>query len=294
MTSKALPRIIRGLREIVPAYDGLIIDLWGVLHDGYTPYPGVVDALAALVAAKKKTIMLSNAPRRSETLVDLMTRLGIGRELYGAIVTSGEAVHVELARRSDPWFAALGRRCFHMGTMFDRDLFGGLDIVLVDNLADADFVLVTGPDAYEDRIEDFAPTLQAARARDLPLVCANPDLVVMSEGRSLLCAGSLALYYQEIGGDVRYRGKPDPAIYEVCFAMLGMPRHRVLAVGDSFRTDVAGATAAGIDCLLCTGGIHADELGVTYGVAPTPERLAEVISIHDGLTPIAAIGGFAW
>jgi HAD superfamily hydrolase (TIGR01459 family) len=137
--------------------------------------------------------------------------------------------------------------------------------------------------------------LDAARQRDLPLVCANPDLVVMVAGRPLLCAGAMARYYAEAGGRVCSRGKPDPAIYDTCLDRLGIrDRRRVLAVGDAFHTDVAGARAAGIDCLLCTGGIHAEEIGTTDGEKPEAWRVEAVIAAHGGLRPVAAIGGLVW
>lgn len=287
--------VLSGLHEIARDYDAFILDLWGVIHDGIVPYPGAKDALAGLAKLGKRTIMLSNAPRRAVSLVGQMESMGISRQLYGDVMSSGEAVHMEMASRRDPWFAALGRRCLHVGTERDKDLFDDMDVDLVDRIDDAQFLLVTGPDSYDDTVEDFAPLLDDAARRRLPMVCANPDLVVIRQGRPLVCAGALALHYERIGGDVRYRGKPDPAIYDLCIERLRVAdRRRVLAVGDAFHTDVAGAKAAGIDCLFCTGGIHAAEIGTTYGQTPDPARLEEVIAAHGNLRPTAAIGGFVW
>ena len=287
--------ILSRFRTIAQHYDGFILDLWGVIHDGAMPYPGAADSLAGLNRLGKPTVLLSNSPRRAQSLVEMMAGMGIDRHLYGHVMSSGEAVHSELLTRTDPWFAALGRRCLHMGPERDRPLFDGLALEQVTAVADADFVLNTGPDGVEETLQDYRPLLDAAGARRLPMICANPDLVVMTLGRSMICAGTLARYYEEIGGRVRYCGKPDPAIYATCLALLGIAdKRRVLAVGDSFATDVAGAAAAGLDCLFCSGGIHAAELGTRYGQSPDPARLDALVAVFHGLTPVAAIGGLIW
>lgn len=286
--------VLSGLREVAADYDGFILDLWGVVHDGVTAYPGAVETLARLRDLGKATVMLSNAPRRARVLVELMEEIGIPRHLYGAVMSSGESVHLEMLRRTDPWFARLGSRCLHIGSEADKSIFEGLAVELV-TVDDAEFIMNTGPDGFVETIDAYRPILDAAVARRLPMVCANPDLVVMREGRRYVCAGSLARYYEERGGEVRYRGKPDPAIYDACFELLGRPdRGRVLAVGDALHTDIAGARAAGIDCLFCTGGIHAVELETAYGRRPEAKRVEAAIAAHDGLRPTAAIGGLLW
>jgi HAD superfamily hydrolase (TIGR01459 family) len=287
--------ILAGLRNFADGYDGFILDLWGVIHDGFTPYPGARQTLAKLKQSGKQIVMLSNAPRRATALIELMKGLGIGRDLYDDVITSGEAVFDEMVTRRDPWFAALGRRCLHVGTEPDKNLFDGMNIDLVSSVEQAQFLVVTGPYKFDDQVADSMPLLDRAAACGLPMICANPDLVVISEGRPLVCAGALAAYYERIGGDVRYRGKPDPAIYDVCMTRLGIgDRSRVLAVGDAFATDVAGAQAAGLDSLFCSGGIHADELGTVYGQMPDLAKMETAIAKHGNLRPTAAIGGFVW
>ncbi|HXP97123.1 MAG TPA: TIGR01459 family HAD-type hydrolase [Telmatospirillum sp.] len=287
--------ILAGLRDVADRYDGFILDLWGVIHDGVTPYPGAKACLAELTCRGKRIVMLSNAPRRASSLIKLMSAMKIGRDLYGDVITSGEAVFLEMSTRQDPWFFALGRRCLHVGTARDKDLFDNLDLDLVETVEQAEFLLVTGPEHFDDRIEEARPLLESAAARALPMVCANPDLVVIVEGRPLVCAGALAAYYEEIGGDVRYRGKPDPAIYDVCLDRMEIAdRAKVLAVGDAFLTDVAGARAAGLDSLFCSGGIHAAELETVYGETPSSAKIEAAIAAHGNLRPTAAIGGFIW
>jgi len=287
--------LLTGLAALADDYDGLILDLWGVVHDGSTAYPGVVDCLRHLRQRDKRVVLLSNSPRRTESLVRMLAAMGVARDLYLDLISSGEAVHDALLRRSDPWFAALGRRCLHVGPAHDRHLFDGLDLNRVEKIADADFLLATGPDSVDATLADYRPLLDQSAALGLPMVCANPDLVVIHAGRQMLCAGALAVYYQARGGDVRALGKPDPAIYAVCFARLGILDHRrILALGDAFHTDMAGAAIAGLDAVLCTGGIHAGELGTVYGRPPDPQLLAALAACYPDCPPRAEIAGLIW
>ena len=285
-------RAIAGLREVAGAYDGFILDLWGLVHDGATLYPPSRATFAALKAAGKATLLLSNAPRRAYALEEAMARMGLERALYGDVLSSGEAVREALIARDDPFFAALGQRSDHLGPERDRSVFddAGLAIVPLD---EADFIVNTGPCALTDTVDDYADVLAAGAARRLPMVCANPDLVVLREGRRVVCAGALALRYQELGGRVALRGKPDPAIYRLAVAKLGIDPKRLAVVGDALETDVKGAEAAGLDAIWCTGGIHADALGTHYGVATDPAK-ATALAREFGHMPKAIIPGFLW
>ncbi len=284
---------ISGLSAVADRYDGFVLDLWGVIHDGVVAYPGVAETLAALRAAGKRTIMLSNAPRRATALIEQLTRMGIARELYDEVLSSGEAVHLELERRGDPVFAALGDALYHLGPERDRNVFDTLTCRSVE-LERADFVLNTGPVEVSETVEDYQSVLERALARRLPMVSANPDHVVIRQGKRITCAGALADRYADMGGQVVSRGKPDPAIYAVALAALGIAdKSRVCAVGDALHTDIRGARAGGIDAVLVTGGIHADELGIKWGEVADPVRLAE-LARHHGETPVAAIPKFVW
>ena len=291
--SPAIP-ILSGVREIAGRYDGFILDLWGLIHDGHTAYPGAADTLMRLQAMGKRVVMLSNSPRRATSLVAMMQGMGIGPDHYTAVMSSGEAVHTELLTRSNPWFAQLGRRCLVIGVDRDRLLLDGLEVDRADSPDQADFILNSGPDGPEATLEQFRPLLDRCLALKLPMICANPDLVVMVDGQQVLCAGALAAYYERGGGDVRYRGKPDPAIYATCLSLLKVDKSKVLGVGDAFHTDMAGARNAGIDGLFCSGGIHAGDLATRYGEPPDPVRLKSLAQSYPGILPVAAIGGFAW
>jgi HAD superfamily hydrolase (TIGR01459 family) len=285
-------RLIDGMRALAPDYDGFILDLWGVVHDGVAPFPGVLDCMGRLVDAGKRVVLLSNAPRRSDDVVRRIARIGVPGELYHGVMSSGEEAWQYLHDRTDPFYAALGRRCLQIGSERDLEIRDGLDLAFVETPEEADFILNTGPAEWEDTIADYAAVLQAARGRDLPMVCANPDLVVIHDGRPALCAGALAEHYEKIGGRVRWHGKPYPSVYDSCLALLGIAERRLLlAIGDSLRTDIAGAAAAGIDSLLIAGGVHAGEF-TTDGVL-NRDRIAAAIAEHN-LRPIGVAARFVW
>lgn len=282
-------RHLNGFATLAAEYAGFIVDLWGVVHDGVSAYPGAVDCLARIGAGGGRVVLLSNAPRRAEPARAAMRAMGIADSLYHGILTSGEATHASLRDRNDPWFAALGTRVFHLGPERDRNVLEGLPLVRVEEPAAADFVLNTGPDDHRNptRLAEFESTLEACAATRLPMVCANPDRVVIRGGVRVLCAGALAERYRELGGEVRMVGKPDPAIYAPVLAMLGVSRERVLAVGDALETDIAGAKAAGIASAWVLGGIHGERLAGDRHAAEVAARVA-------GLSPVATVPAFAW
>lgn len=283
-----------GVAPLAERYDGFVLDLWGVIHDGITAYPGVVTTLEHLKERGKRTVLLSNAPRRSEEIMRAMEKMGIPRALYDALISSGEAAYHALKSREDPWLKALGRVCYLMGPPRDYGMLDGLDVRRTERMEEAEFILATGVDWDDDTLDLYEPALEIGAAKHLPMVCANPDLVVIRGGKRVLCAGALARRYEELGGEVRYFGKPYPPIYTLCFERMGIQdRSRIVAIGDSLRTDIAGAVAAGIDAVLITGGIHAEELGIAHGEHPDPEALAEACA-RAGYIPAAAIPAFVW
>ncbi len=283
-----------GMAGQVDAYDGFLLDLWGTVHDGLRPLPGVLDCLARLKEAGKRILILSNAPRRNDAVIARMRRIGIPDALYDAVLSSGEATWEALRDRADNWHRALGRRCYLIGHGSDDSAITGLDLTRVADVAEAEFVVCVGTAHAAETVADYEELLAAAKARDLPMICANPDLEVLRGEVRELCAGALAARYEEIGGDVAYHGKPHAPIYDRSLAVLGIdaPR-RILAVGDSLRTDIAGALAVGIDSLFITGGIYAAGLGIEAGEAPDPDRLAALCA-QMGVRPTAAAPAFRW
>lgn len=291
-----IPRLLDGMRKLAPDYDGVILDLWGVVHDGAAPFPGVLDCMQRLGAAGTRIVLLSNAPRRADDVVRRIERIGVPRALYHGVMSSGEECWQYLNKREDPFYAALGRRCLHLGSDRDLEMRDGLDLDFVESIGAADFILNTGPAGWDDTLADYEPILIAARARGLPMVCANPDLVVIHDGKPALCAGALAEDYERLGGKVRWHGKPDPSVYLSCLELLGVVDGRgILVVGDSLRTDIAGAARAGLDSLLIAGGVHAAEFGVGQDeVDGLDLGRVSVALAEDGLQPIAVMPRFVW
>ncbi|HTW53508.1 MAG TPA: TIGR01459 family HAD-type hydrolase [Stellaceae bacterium] len=286
-------REISRLREIAADYDGFVLDLWGVVHDGVQPYPGVLDCLRALLDAGKRVALLSNAPRRAYDVVNRITAIGVPQGLYHAVMSSGEEAWQYLKDRTDPFYVALGRKCLHICSDRDLEIRHGLDLDYVESAAAAEFILNTGPAGWDDTIEDYAPALAAARERGLKMVCANPDLMVNHGAKLALCAGALAVHYEEIGGQVRWHGKPYPSVYESTLRLLGVAdKTRVLAVGDSLRTDIAGANGVGIDSLLIAGqGIHVDDFAPNG--TPDLARVAAAAAVA-GVKPTIVGPRFNW
>ncbi|MGI4744867.1 MAG: TIGR01459 family HAD-type hydrolase [Janthinobacterium lividum] len=270
-------------------FDGFIVDLWGVVHDGINPYPGAVDCLARLRQAGRRVVLLSNAPRRSWSAQVTLRRIGIPDDAYDGILTSGEATRTALIERTDPWFAGLGRRVWHLGPAKDHSIFEDVDLELVATPAEADFVLNTGPDDEqgENAVEPYLPALRECAGLGLRMVCANPDLEVVRGGQRLVCAGLLARFYEQYGGEVRQIGKPYAEIYGPVRAMLGLADDRILAVGDALATDIAGAKAAGIASCWVLGGIHGEMIGNDHA-------LAEQEAAAAALAPLVTVPSFSW
>jgi HAD superfamily hydrolase (TIGR01459 family) len=284
-------RWIDGIGEIVVPYDAVILDLWGVVHDGVAPFPGVLDCMQRLIGAGKRVALLSNAPRRSDDVGRRITAIGVPPGLYHAIMSSGEEAWQCLARRDEPFYAGLGRTCLHIGSDRDLEIRDGLGLGFVATPEDADFILNTGPAGWDDTIADYDPVLRRAAARGLAMVCANPDLVVVHAGKEALCAGALAQHYETLGGRVRWHGKPHPSVYARCLDLIGIAAPaRAIMIGDSLRTDIAGAQAAGIASILVTGGVHAAEFG---GAVPDRARIEAALA-GARLHPFAVTDRLRW
>ncbi len=279
-------RIIESITETFDDYDGYVLDLWGVVHDGRKPYPGVIDALTAMKAAGKMIAFLTNAPRRAWFIDQMMQGMGVTPAMHDGIMSSGEASWLLLKSRADARFTGAA---YHIGPERDLSVVEDGAAPLVSRVADAQFLLNTGPDP--DRgprsVEPYRPDLEACAAAGLPMLCVNPDRAVMVAGERILCAGALADVYRELGGEVLEIGKPDPQVYGPTLGLLeGIPTVRVLAVGDTPHTDLAGAAAAGLDCLWAMTGLFEN----AHGRDVSPERIAE-LAAEEHVSPMAALRG---
>ncbi len=241
-------------------YDVLLCDVWGVVHNGVIATTESCDALIRYRSRGGTVVLITNAPRPGEVVMQFIDRLQVPRAAYDGIVSSGDVTRAVVARRT-------GQRVFHLGPERDLPTYEGLDVEVVP-VERADFVVCSGLfDDTKETPEDYDPLIDAMRARALFMVCANPDIVVERGEHLVYCAGAIADRYAAAGGEVLYAGKPHRPIYDQALARAQAIRGRkveparVLAIGDSVRTDLMGAAAFGVDCLFVTAGIHAEELG---------------------------------
>ena len=284
--------ILPGLAALAADYDGYILDVWGVMHQGGPAYPEALACVRRLRAAGKRVVFLSNAPRLAFQVEAVLNGKGVDATLYDAVIASGDAARRALADPTRLPFDGLGTRYSLLGPPGSDDVLDGLGYAAAD-IAAADFLLGIGLEDGRDTVDDHEPILQAVAARDLPMICVNPDLLVIRLGVQEPCAGALAARYEAIGGRVHYFGKPHPEVYDLALAALDVPPARVLAVGDGLATDIAGADAAGLDSVLVTGGLLADTLALAPGEAPAADALEDACRAA-GVKPRAALATFVW
>jgi HAD superfamily hydrolase (TIGR01459 family) len=253
-----------GLSAIADAFDAVLLDQFGVLHDGERPYPEAASCLGQLHRAGKRMVVLSNSGRRAAHNSARLGELGLPVALLDGVVTSGEACWRALRDRADAFHAGLGRHCLLLAEPQDRGFLDELDYTMVDRPGQADFLLAVTVGSQRS-VDEREPQLRAGARLRLPLLCANNDLVRPAGGRALLPApGALARRYAELGGSVHGYGKPLRSIFDDSLAMLdGTPRSRVLMVGDSIEHDIAGARDAGIGSVYIRGGIAAGDARTT-------------------------------
>jgi len=252
-------RFVERLRDVTDGVDVLLSDIWGVVHNGLEAFPEACEALHSHRSRGGTVILITNAPRPADSVQRQLRKLGVADSAYDAIVSSGDLTRHYVAGHP-------GRRVFWLGPERDSSIYRGLDAVL-SPLEQADYLVCTGLlDDETETAEDYRPMMLEARERNLPFICANPDIVVERGDRLIYCAGAIAELYRELGGEVIFYGKPHRPIYERAMELAaeqrrGKPvlRESVLAIGDSVRTDLAGALAFGIDCLFVTRGIHSEE-----------------------------------
>jgi HAD superfamily hydrolase (TIGR01459 family) len=246
------------LRDLVDGKDVLLSDIWGVVHNGLVSFPQACDALLSFRKQGGTVILITNAPRPADSVQRQLRKLGVADDVYDAIVSSGDLTRHFVADHP-------GRKVFWLGPERDNSIYRGLDPAL-SPLEQADYIDCTGLlDDETETPEDYRGMMLQARERNLTLICANPDIVVERGDRLIYCAGAIAELYRELGGEVIFYGKPHRPIYERAIQLAAERKgqapalNRVLAIGDSVRTDLAGAHGFGIDCLFVTRGIHAEE-----------------------------------
>jgi len=246
--------------DALSGYEALLCDLWGVVHNGRNAYPEACDALARYREGGGRVVLISNVPKQRDPIPGQLERLGVRRDAWDAIVTSGDAIRVELAARAPGPF-------FKIGPSIDAMLWEGLGLERAETLDAAAFFAISG--LNNDKVEtpeDYAPLLAQARARDMELLCANPDIVVQRGEQLVWCAGAIARDYAAIGGRVVMAGKPFAPIYELAYRELALltgrdvEKRAILAIGDGAGTDLLGANEQGLDSLFIASGVHAQAL----------------------------------
>lgn len=266
---------ISGLSDIAGRYDAVLSDVWGVIHNGVHAFPEAVDALRRFRQGGGRAVLITNAPRPSAPIIAMLDDLGVPRDAYDAIVSSGDCTRAMIERYR-------GRAIHHVGPETTDDaLYDGLDVSRTGP-EEAEAVVVTDLDTDDDTPEMYRERARFWLSRKLPMICANPDRVVEHGDKIIYCGGALGDLYSAMGGMVHMAGKPYPPIYEEAFRLAesaaggSIDKSRVLAIGDSVRTDAAGAAQFGVDLLFITGSIHAAELDA-FG-KPDPQAIADLVA----------------
>lgn len=266
-----MTQITASLSDISTRYDAVFCDLWGCLHNGKTPFPAAVAALLAFRAKGGRVVLLTNAPRPKPCVVNQLDAMGLSRDVWDDVVTSGDAAQYALIT------GAVGRRVHHIGAPKDEAFFTTFADDLLETVAaeppierttleHAEGIVCTGlKDDLTETPDDYRSALLFSKTMDLPMLCANPDIIVDYGDKRLYCAGALAQVYAEMGGRVFYFGKPHPPIYDLArrrlSALTGNEDAQILCIGDGIATDIQGGQSEGLDTLFITGGIAADQFG---------------------------------
>ncbi|HEY6994579.1 MAG TPA: TIGR01459 family HAD-type hydrolase [Xanthobacteraceae bacterium] len=288
--SVVFPSFTPHFAALAGGYDVVLSDVWGVVHNGIAATPAACDALARFRSGGGTVVLITNAPRPGANVRQILDRLAVPHAAYDAIVSSGDVARALIAARA-------GQRMFHIGPERDLPMFEGLDAPLADPER-ADYAVCSG--LFDDTVEtpqDYHGLIERMRARALPMICANPDIVVERGDKLVYCAGAIADLYAAAGGAVVYAGKPYRPIYEQALAIAAAARgapvelRRLLAIGDSVRTDLKGAAALGIDSLFVTAGIHAEELGARHD--PDASALSNIFAAA-GVVPTAVMRQLSW
>lgn len=293
-----MTEIIVNLAAIAGRYDVVLCDLWGCLHNGVKPFPAAVAALQAMRKNGGKVLLLTNAPRPKSSVIKQLDAMGVPRDAWDEVVTSGDAAQYAMLT------GAVGRKVYHIGALKDevfftdfaddlQSLFTTAPPITRVPLTEAEGLVCTGlADDLTETPEDYRSVLLYAKTRGLPMLCANPDIIVDLGETRLFCAGALAQAYEKMGGNALYFGKPHPPIYDLArrrLALLGLPAEaRLLVIGDGIGTDIQGGISEDVDTLFVTGGIAAAAFGADYS-HPDKGLLEAWLATHQ-LSPSYAIG----
>jgi len=285
----------QGLYELIDAYDGFIIDQWGVLHNCNETFKLAVDTLNQLKKNQKEVIILSNSARRSADNVERLKKMGFKPSHYLDIVTSGEVTWHGLNEKTEMPFKTLGNKCYLICKDEDYSLLTGLKIERVRDIEDADFILITGFDNPDVKLDYFEKEFKKAVVKHIPVICANPDMVTVNGVIKTIAPGMIATKYHEMGGTVHYIGKPNKLIFRYCLKQF---KHiipsRILVIGDSIKYDIAGAANTDLDSLFITSGIHNTEFKNCKTEEELRRAMMRMSSLYGGITPNYVMPQLLW
>lgn len=294
------------IKDLAHKYDGFILDQYGVLHNGTSSCPGSIDCLERLYNSGKKLMLLSNSSKRAEFTLSRLNQYGISPEWFIGAVTSGEEVCKSLNAKP------IGKSCVWL-TWKDADLsyLNDCHVQAAPSVDQADFILAHGSQdiVFESKrlsttfhkTNDWTvidPILQQALKKQLPMVCANPDLIsIKPDGSIAHMPGKIAQRYAELGGEVTYYGKPHARHFQTCIDLMGIDPSKIIHVGDSLHHDIQGANNAGVDSVFVANGVHAHELGLDpidgRNAAIDQDQLIKLVD-STGCAPTYTVSAFSW
>lgn len=294
----AKTKFCQGISDISDSYSAFILDQWGVLHNGEHVYEGVIDCLKELKARKKHIIILSNSGKRADKNAERLRELGIGPALYDELVTSGEIAWQGLKDQDEGVFKNIGNKCFLMSRGGDRSIVEGLDVELVSNIEDADFLMISGSDAPEKTMVNYyEPLLKIAIRKRMKAICANPDSRALIGDNYVLGPGMIARRYEDFGGVVHYIGKPHKPIFQHCIRLLQAKEiypGQTVMVGDTMAHDIIGAAGMDIDTCLVKNGIHYGAFKNCTSPADVDRALNILVLQYHNVRPTYLVNRLHW
>ena len=288
------PEFVAGFRQLADRFSGFVLDQWGVLHNGSTPYPGAIALVEELKRRNKRMVLLSNSGRRASVNATHLRAIGFDPDAFAGIVTSGEVCWQALTNNAPGVLEPFGRRCFLFSREGDFSPVEGIDVDLVNDPDQADFIYLSWFEHNARHREHLARFLEFGPKRGLTMVCANPDRVAPVEGGLVEAPGTIAARYEDAGGKVAYVGKPHPPIYSALLNEFdGYAPRDIICVGDSMEHDIRGASSAGLQSCLVAGGIHESEIGKAVGQSERKAAMQRLASKYGSMPEFVA-PSFSW
>lgn len=297
MDNTVKTKFCAGISDLSDSYSGFIIDQWGVLHDGEKPYDGVLECLKELKVRKKFVIILSNSGKRADENKERLKKIGIAPSLYDRIVTSGEMTWQGIHDQNEGFFVGLGKKVYVISRGGDRSIVDGLDVEVVNDPKDAEFLIISGADSPQKTLEDYEPILKVCVRKRMTAICANPDSMGVMGEENIMGPGTLARRYQDFGGVVHYIGKPHQPIFKHCIKILqerDIFPGQTIVIGDALAYDILGGQMANMDTCLVKTGLH----GPSFKNAKTPESVDKALKLlaaqFNNVRPKYLVGSLRW